>query len=149
MSKRTTYIDWDTYFMKIAMISAERSKDPNTQVGACVVGEDNKILGMGYNGFPRGCSDDEFPWDKPDKYLYVCHAELNSLLNSNNLSMIKGSRLYTTLFPCNECAKVIIQLGVAEIIYLDDKYDGTPANLAAKRMFNAVGIKSRKLELSL
>ena len=141
MSKRKDYISWDTYFMRMAEISAQRSKDPNTQVGACVVGKENMILGIGYNGFPRGCSDDEFPWEKPDKYLYVCHAEFNALLNSNYLNLVKGSKIYVTLFPCNNCAKIIIQLGVTEVIYLNDKYKYSVENAASRKMFDAVGIK--------
>jgi len=137
-------LSWEEYFMELAKISALRSKDPNTQVGACVVGTDNKILGIGYNGFPRGCSDEDFPWVKPDKYLYVCHAEINCLLNANNLQLLSGSILYSTLFPCNECAKVIIQLGIKEIVYLSDKYMGTEGNIAAKRMFQATGIAYRQ-----
>jgi len=141
MPKRDNYINWDTYFMKIAETSTQRSKDPGTQVGACVVGDDNMILGIGYNGLPRGCSDDEFPWTRPEKYLYVCHAEMNALLNSKYLHLVKGSKIYTTLFPCNNCAKIIIQLGVQEIIYLDDKYHDNEDNIASRRMFDAVGIK--------
>ncbi len=140
MSKREDYITWNKYFMKIAKISAQRSKDPSTQVGACVVGSDNKIIGTGYNGMPRGCSDDKFPWSRPEKYLYVCHAELNAILNANNFNMLEGSRLYTTLMPCNECAKIIIQLGVKEIIYLDDKYHDTKEYTAAREMFDASNV---------
>ena len=144
MSKRENYINWDTYFMGIAKLSAERSKDPHTQVGACVVGNENMILGIGYNGLPRGCSDDLFSWAKPDKYLYVCHAEMNALLNSNNLVLVRGSKIYTTLFPCNNCAKIIIQLGVKEVIYLDDKYHHTTENEASRKMFDASGINCHK-----
>ena len=144
MSKRTNYISWDTYFMRIAETSAQRSKDPNTQVGACVVGKNNMILGIGYNGFPRGCSDDEFPWSKPEKHLYVCHAEMNALISSNNMNLVNGSKIYTTLFPCNNCAKLILQLGVTEVIYLNDKYRESRENDASRRMFDAVGIKYRK-----
>jgi dCMP deaminase len=126
--------------MNIAKISAQRSKDPVTQVGSCVVSQENIILGIGYNGFPRGCSDDEFPWTKPEKSLYVCHAEMNALLGSNNINLVKGSRLYTTLFPCNNCTKIIIQLGVKEIIYLEDKYPNKIETIASRKMLDAVGI---------
>lgn len=140
MSKRENYISWSEYFMEIAKTSAKRSKDPNTQVGTCVVGEDMKIICTGYNGMPRGCNDDEFSWSSPEKYLYVCHAEQNALLNANNFNMLKGSTLYTTLFPCNECAKIIIQLGVHNIIYLDDKYHDSKECVAARKMFDAAGV---------
>jgi dCMP deaminase len=133
-------ISWNKYFMEIAKLSAKRSKDPNTKVGACLVGEDNKIIGIGYNGFPRGCSDEIYPWTKPEKYLYVCHAELNALLNANNYLMIKGSILYSTLFPCNECAKIIIQLGVKKIIYLSDQYHDTIQMKASREMLDSANI---------
>lgn len=143
--KKTDYLKWDEYFMGIALLSAERSKDPNTSVGACIVSENNKILSVGYNGMPVGCSDDEFPWEREGapldtKYLYVCHAELNAILNYTGTD-IRGSRIYTTLFPCNECTKAIIQSGITEIIYLSDKYSGTDSTLAAKTMLRAAGIK--------
>lgn len=150
--KRQNYLSWDEYFMGIALLTAQRSKDPNTNVGACIVGNDNKILSLGYNGMPIGCSDDEFPWERDGdlantKYAYVCHAEMNAILNYCGES-IKGSKLFVTLFPCNECAKAIIQKGVKEIIYYSDKYDNTPANIAAKRMFKAANITIRKYEPS-
>jgi dCMP deaminase len=138
------YISWDQYFMGVALLSANRSKDPNTQVGACLVNEDKKIIGIGYNGFPRGSSDEEFPWGKGDnnplntKYPYVVHAEANAILNSN--ANLKGSTLYVSLFPCNECAKLIIQSGVKKIIYMSDKYSGTPMNLASKKMLDSAGV---------
>ena len=141
MPKRSDYISWENYFMGIAQLSAKRSKDPNTQVGACLVGENNKILGIGYNGFPRGCDDDQFSWERPEKYLYVCHAEVNCILNVNNFTLVKGSKLYTTLFPCNECTKVIIQTGINEIFYLEDKYKGNETDIASKKMLDCVGIK--------
>ena len=149
--KRNGYITWDEYFMGVAKLSAMRSKDPNTQVGACIVSEDNKILSMGYNGFPRGCSDDEFPWDKMDedpynrKYFYVTHSELNAILNYRGGSL-EGSKLYVTLFPCNECAKAIIQSGIKEVVYADDKYSNTPGVIASKRMLRAAGVKLRRYE---
>ena len=143
-------INWDEYFMGVAKLSAYRSKDPNTQVGACIVSQDNKILGVGYNGMPWGCDDQDFPWDKREgdvqdtKYAYVVHAELNAILNSNK--NLQGSKIYVSLFPCNECTKSIIQSGIKEIIYEDDKYKNTPTDIAAKRMLNAAGVKMTKLK---
>ncbi len=152
MAKREDYIRWDEYFMGISKLAGMRSKDPNTQVGACIVGEDNKILSMGYNGFPNGCSDEEFPWDRDGdmlatKYAYVTHSELNAILNFRGGSLA-GSKLYVSLFPCNECAKAIIQCGIKTVIYDSDKYAGTPGNIAAKRMFDAAGIVYKKYEPS-
>ena len=132
-SKRTDYISWDEYFMGVAILSGMRSKDPNSQVGCCIVSQDNKILSMGYNGFPKGCSDDEFPWNRDgddpynNKYFYSTHSELNAILNSR--VKVEGCKLFVTLFPCNECAKVIIQSGIKEVIYLSDKYAGTDGNM--------------------
>ena len=145
--KRGDYINWNEYFMGVAMLAARRSKDPNTQVGACIVSPENIIISTGYNGMPKGCSDDEFPWDRTGeetKYPYVVHAELNAILNANGRSL-KGSRLYVALFPCNECAKAIIQSGVSEVVYLSDKYTGTPMNVASKRMLDAAGVKYTQL----
>ncbi len=147
---RTDYISWDEYFMGIAILSAMRSKDENTQVGSCIVNDENKILSLGYNGMPIGCDDNKMPWRRngaplDTKYLYVCHAELNAILNSPAPSL-KGARIYTTLFPCNECTKAIIQSGIREIIYLSDKYNGVDTDIAAKRMFDMVGVKYRKYE---
>lgn len=143
--KRENYLSWDEYFMGIAELSAKRSKDPSTQVGACIVSTDNKILSVGYNGMPKACSDDEFPWDREGnaldtKYFFVCHAELNAILNFRG-GTLEGSRLYATLFPCNECAKAIIQAGIKEIIYSCDKYASTDSVLASKMMFKAAGVK--------
>ena len=146
--KRTDYISWDEYFMGIAMLAAKRSKDPSTQVGACIVSQDNIIVSTGYNGMPKGCSDDEFPWDRTGedtKYPYVVHAELNAILNANGRDL-RGSRLYVALFPCNECAKAIIQSGVREVVYLSDKYAGTKENTASKRMLDAAGVKYTRLK---
>lgn len=145
--KKNDYINWDEYFMGIALLSTERSKDPNTSVGACIVSEDNKILSVGYNGMPIGCSDDEFPWaregDQLDtKYFYVCHAELNAILNYTGTHM-KGAKLYTTLFPCNECTKAIIQKGITEVIYMSDKYAETDSVKASKRMMTAANVTFR------
>ena len=143
--KREGYISWDEYFMGIAILSGERSKDPNTQVGACIVGADNRILSVGYNGFPNGCSDELFPWAREGaeletKYPFVAHSELNAILNYRGGSL-EGSKLYVSLFPCNECAKAIIQAGIRTVIYDSDKYDGTPGNVASKKMFDAAGVK--------
>ena len=151
--KRTDYINWDEYFMGIAMLAAKRSKDPNTQVGACIVSHDNIIISTGYNGMPKGCSDDIFPWEREGeqdqtKYPYVVHAELNAILNANGRDL-RGSRIFVALFPCNECAKAIIQSGVKEVLYLSDKYKDTMLNLASKKMLDAAGVKYTKLTTSL
>lgn len=145
--KREDYLSWDEYFMGVALLSAQRSKDPGTQVGACIVGQDNKILSMGYNGMPIGCSDDAMPWDRDGdpldtKYLFVCHAELNAILNHGRAGL-EGAKVYTTLFPCNECAKAIIQSGIREVIYLQDKYADTDSVIASKRMFDMTGVTYR------
>ena len=150
MAKRSDYISWDEYFMGIAILSAKRSKDPNTQVGACIVNESNKIMTVGYNGFPVGCDDDVFPWERTGdeletKYAYVCHAELNAILNNRGVNL-EGCRIYVTLFPCNECAKAIIQSGIKEVVYISDKYAQTKGTIASKKMFDAAGIKLRNLE---
>ena len=155
--KRVDYITWDEYFMGVALLSGRRSKDPSTQVGACIVSQDNKILSMGYNGFPKGCSDDEFKKaisgekepvgkenEKEDpynsKYFYSTHSELNAILNYRGGSL-EGSKLYVTLFPCNECAKAIIQCGIKKVIYGDDKYGDTSSVKASKRMMAAAGVE--------
>ena len=148
--KRKDYITWDEYFMGVALLSGVRSKDPNTQVGACIVSEDNKILSMGYNGFPLGCSDEEFPWAREGetvdtKYAYVTHSELNAILNYRGGSL-QGAKLYVSLFPCNECAKAIIQSGIKTVIYDDDKYADSPASVASRRMFDAAGVEYRRYE---
>ena len=150
--KRTDYLSWDEYFMGIAELSAQRSKDPSTQVGACIVSQDNKILSVGYNGMPRACSDDEFPWERQGgnldtKYFFVCHAELNAILNFRGGSL-EGSKIYTTLFPCNECAKAIIQSGIKEVVYYSDKYCCTDSTKASKRMFDSAGVKYREYKVS-
>ncbi|MEE1314520.1 MAG: dCMP deaminase family protein [Faecalimonas sp.] len=149
-AKRKDYISWDEYFMGVAILSGMRSKDPSTQVGCCIVSQDNKILSMGYNGFPIGCSDEEFPWEREGdaldtKYLYVAHSELNAILNYNGGSL-QGAKLYVCLFPCNECAKAIIQSGIKEVIYDSDKYADTPATKASKRMMDAAGVTYRQYE---
>ena len=150
MPKREDYLSWDEYFMGIAILSSYRSKDPNTQVGACIVNDHNKIMSVGYNGFPIGCSDDQFPWEREGdaydtKYPYVCHAELNAILNNAGANLA-GCRIYVALFPCNECAKAIIQCGIREVVYLSDKYADSPMTRASKRMFRAAGVRLTKLE---
>lgn len=146
--KREGYISWDEYFMGVAMLAGNRSKDPGTQVGACIVDNRNVIISTGYNGFPMGCSDDEFPWDREGedtKYPYVVHAELNAILNAHGKSL-EGARLYVALFPCNECAKAIIQSGISEVLYLSDKYAQLSSTIASKRMMNAAGVKLTQLK---
>lgn len=148
--KRNGYIGWDDYFMGVSLLAAERSKDPSTQVGACIVSEDNRILSTGYNGFPTGCSDDEFPWNRDEnvgqtKYNFVVHAELNAILNAGGKSLA-GSRIFVSLFPCHECAKAIIQSGVKEVVYLSDKYNGTVSDNASKRMLRAAGVKLTQMK---
>ena len=145
--KRQDYISWDEYFMGIALMSAHRSKDPGTQVGACIISPEKRILTVGYNGMPSGCSDDEFPWEREGspletKYLFVCHAEMNAILNSGH-SDLRGSTVYTTLFPCAECTKAMIQKGIASIVYLSDKYAKDDLFIAAKRMLDAAGVHYR------
>lgn len=158
--KRKDYINWDEYFMGVAKLASLRSKDPNSQVGACIVNPDNKILSVGYNGFPIGCSDDDFPWAREGdmlstKYAYVTHSELNAILNYRGGSL-DGCKIYVTLFPCNECAKAIIQAGIKTVIYACNKYDGTPSVEASKRLMTAAGVNfieykpsGRKIELEL
>ena len=151
-NKRKDYLNWDEFFMGIAKLSAGRSKDPSTPVGACIVSQENRILSIGYNGAPNNFDDDEFPWNREGKpvetkYLYVCHAEENAIGNfPGNRKDLRGARIYVDLFPCNECAKDIIQAGIKEVIYLSDKYDGTDANVAAKILFDQCGVKYRKLD---
>lgn len=148
-AKRQEYLSWEDYFMSVAFLSAMRSKDPSTQVGATIVNDEKKIVGIGYNGFPKGCSDDELPWGKTDddkfntKYMYVCHAEMNAILNKNT-SDIKDCTMYVALFPCNECAKMIIQSGLKEIVYFSDKHAEKDSTKASKRMLDMTGIKYRQ-----
>lgn len=147
--KRTDYISWDEYFMGVAQLSSMRSKDEVSQVGACIVNQKNRIVGIGYNGFPIGCNDDLLPWEKNDnfldsKYAYVVHAEPNAILNSS--VDLEGSKMYVTLYPCNECAKLIIQSGIKEVIYLEHKYPDQDIFEASRRLFEMAKIKVRKLE---
>ena len=150
--QRKEYLSWDEYFMGVAKLSALRSKDPSTQVGACIVGADNHILSIGYNGTPNGFPDSDFPWDREGdalntKYFYVCHAELNAILNfRGNRRDLEGARIYVALFPCNECAKAIIQCGIKEVVYLSDKYNGTEGNIASKRLFDKCGVTYRMVD---
>lgn len=148
--KRKDYISWDEYFMGVSILSGMRSKDPSTQVGACIVSSDNKILSMGYNGFPNGCSDDDFPWeregdDNETKYPFVTHSELNAILNYRGGSL-EGAKIYVSLFPCNECAKAIIQSGIKKIVYDSDKYENIPSTRASKRMLEAAGVEYKQYE---
>ncbi len=148
--KRQGYISWDEYFMGVALLAAERSKDPSTQVGACLVDSQNRIISTGYNGFPQGCSDDSFPWNRDEalgetKYPFVVHAELNAILNARG-KLLENSKIYVGLFPCNECAKAIIQAGVCEVVYLSDKYHDTPATAASRRMLQSAGVKLTQLK---
>ena len=150
-AKRTDYISWDEYFMGVAILSSKRSKDPSTQVGACIVNKNKKIVGVGYNGFPIGCDDDSLPWDREGefletKYPYVCHAELNAILNSISRDL-SDCTIYVALFPCNECAKAIIQSGIKEVVYLSDKYAHTDIVKASKLMMNQSGVVYRQLIL--
>ena len=152
MDKRTDYITWDEYFMSVAMLSAMRSKDPNTQVGACIVNQDRKIVGTGYNGFPIGCSDDTLPWARvgaplETKYPFVCHAELNAILNSISRDL-RGCTLYVVMFPCNECAKAIIQSGIREVVYRDNKYPDSDSVKASTMMLESAGVKLRNMVLN-
>ena len=147
--KRQDYISWDEYFMGIALLSKKRSKDPNTQVGCCIVSSDNRILSLGYNGAPRGYSDDIMPWEREGsmqdtKYAYVCHSELNAILNYRG--NLEGSKIYVSLFPCNECTKALIQAGIKEVIYYEDKYAETDATIISKKMLDTCGVKYRKYE---
>lgn len=153
LKKRQDYISWDEYFMGVAVLSARRSKDPNTQVGACIVNDKNKIVGAGYNGLPMGCDDDEFPWEKQGdflqtKYPYICHAELNAILNNIGMDL-RGCKIYTALFPCNECAKAIIQSGITEVVYLSDKYAGSDTAKASRLMLDKAGINCRSVNTTI
>jgi len=144
-------ISWDECFMRMARVISDRSKDPSTQAGAVVVDENNVVVGVGYNGFPRGIKNDALPWDKigeldETKYAYVCHAEENSIYNANNST--KNCKIYCTLFPCNECAKTLIQNGIREVIYESDKYKDTPVVRASKKMFKLTGVKIRQFTSS-
>ncbi|MBE5827625.1 MAG: dCMP deaminase family protein [Butyrivibrio sp.] len=144
--KREDYISWDEYFMGVALLAGMRSKDPNTQVGSCIVSEDNNILSMGYNGFPKGCSDEDFPWERDGedelstKYPFVTHSELNAILNYRGGSLV-GAKIYVSLFPCNECAKAIIQAGIKTVVYDSDKYSSSASTRASKKMFDAAGVR--------
>ena len=142
---------WDDYFMSVAFLSSMRSKDPNTQVGACIVNQEKRIVGIGYNGFPRGCSDHELPWARTSesgneletKYPYVCHAEVNAILNKNSAD-VQGCTLYVGLFPCNECAKMVIQSGIREVVFLSDKYKASNSMIASRRLFDMAKVTLRQ-----
>ncbi len=149
--KRANVLSWDDYFMSVAFLSAQRSKDPNTQVGACIVNSEKRIVGIGYNGFPKNCDDDELPWDRESeshneldtKYPYVCHAEMNAILNKNSADL-QNCIIYVGLFPCNECAKMIIQSGIREVVYLSDKYKHTNSMIASRRLLTMSKISTRQ-----
>ena len=151
--KRADYISWDEYFMSIAKLSAKRSKDPSTQVGACIVSNDNRILSIGYNGAPNGFNDEKFPWGREGnpletKYLYVVHAERNAILNyRGSRKDLENSKIYVDLFPCNECAKEIIQAGIKEVVYLSDKYADTDETIASKKLLDSCNVQYRKIDL--
>lgn len=151
--QREDYLTWDEYFMGVAKLSAKRSKDPSTQVGACIVSGDNRILSIGYNGAPNGFDDKYFPWDRQGealetKYLFVCHAEMNAILNfRGNKKDLEGAKIYVDLFPCNECAKLIIQSGIKKVIYLSDKYKDTEGVIASKRLFDTCGVTYEHLDI--
>ncbi len=153
MTKRLNYLTWDEYFIAIAKLTAMRSKDPSTQVGACIVSEDNRILSVGYNGAPNGFDDDNFPWDRQGenletKYPYVCHAEMNAVLNYRGTRKdFENARIYVDLFPCNECAKIIIQSGIKKVIYLSNKYKDSENNIASRRLFDSCGVEYHQLDL--
>ena len=151
--RRSGYLTWEQYFMGVALLSAQRSKDPNTQVGSCIVDGRRRIVAIGYSGFPTGCSDDDLPWEREGafldtKYPYVCHAELNAILNRNSAD-ISGCTIYTTLYPCNECAKAIVQSGIAEVVYLSDKHRDSETDEASRRIFALAGVLTRKFAESL
>ena len=143
-------ISWDEYFMGVAKLSAKRSKDPNTQVGCCIVNQDKRIVAVGYNGLPKNCVDEDYPWAnrvgelQDTKYAYVVHAELNAILNAT--TPLKGCSLYVTLYPCNECVKSIIQSGISEVIFEDNKYEGANFDLAAKKMLQSANMKVRQFK---
>ncbi len=148
------YITWDEYFMGVACLSAMRSKDPNTQVGACIVNADKRIIGIGYNGMPNGCEDTEYPWTNDEendwldnKYPYVVHAEANAILNSTQ--NLKGATIYVKMFPCNECAKLIIQSGIKEVVYVSDYENNLKVTEPSKKMFKSSGVTCRKMEIDL
>ncbi len=155
---RSGNLSWDEYFMGIASLSSLRSKDPSTQVGACIVDNNNKVVSIGYNGMPRGVDDNNIPWGHGEgldsKYLYVCHAEFNAILNTRNGSALSGCKIYVTLFPCNECAKAIVQVGIKEVIYLDDKYHDSTETTASRKILDMAGVsykpyKGRKLIINV
>ncbi|MBR3316786.1 MAG: dCMP deaminase family protein [Atopobiaceae bacterium] len=153
--KRSQVISWDEFFMRVAVAASLRSKDPNTQVGACIASTDHRILSVGYNGTPRGLSDDEFPWDDSedplnDKHNYVIHAEANAILNyRGSLKELADATVYVTLFPCQECAKTLVQAGIGEVVYLDDKYANTVGNAISKAVLDRCGVRYRRTELPL
>ncbi|UYV73213.1 DCTD [Cordylochernes scorpioides] len=148
VQKRAGYLSWEDYFMAVALLSSKRSKDPSTQVGACIVSPEKKIVGVGYNGMPNGCSDDQLPWGKEGeeqntKYPYVCHAEMNAILNKNSHD-VKNCTIYVAMFPCNECAKLIIQSGIVEVVYLSDKHHDKPMTEASRKLLTMANVRTRQ-----
>lgn len=141
MSRRENYIDWDTFFMNTAILASMRSKDPSTQVGACIVNQQKLVVGIGYNGFVNGMSDELHSWNSPEKHDYVLHAEVNAILNKN-MQTLDGCTLYSTLFPCNNCSKIIVQSGIKKVLYLNYRED-----LASIKIFETTGVKYEKLDL--
>ncbi|MGL5329434.1 MAG: deoxycytidylate deaminase [Peptostreptococcaceae bacterium] len=151
--KRENYISWDDYFMGISLLSGMRSKDPSTQVGACIVDKNNRIVSIGYNGFVNGCSDEDFPWTREGefletKYPYVVHAEQNAILNSRGKTL-EGCSIYVNLFPCHDCARNIIQSGIQKVYYLEDKYADTDSIKASKYMFEKANVELIQLKPSV
>lgn len=147
--ERMNNISWDEYFMGVAMLSAMRSKDPSTQVGSCIVTEDKRIVGIGYNGAPKGFDDKDFPWARKGdflkvKYPFVVHAEANAIMNAT--TNLKGCILYVALMPCNQCAQLIAQSGIKEVVYISDKYKDVDVFKAGKIILNKAGIKIRKFK---
>lgn len=147
---RKDYVSWDECFMAMAMLIAQRSKDPSTQVGACIVNQNHIVMGLGYNGLPRGLNDDDYPWSKKDgnfsetKYPYVVHAELNAILNSQQ--RLAECTMYVTLFPCNECSKAIIQSGITRLVYFSDKHAHKESTIASKKMLQDAGVEVVEFE---
>ena len=150
MEGRKDVLSWDEYFMSISILASKRSKDPNTQVGCCIANDKNVIVSIGYNGFPRNCGDKDFPWDREGKledtkYAYIVHSELNAILNSNQ-NDLSNCKLYVSLFPCNECAKAIIQSGIKQVYYLSDKHKEDSIYKVSKKLFDSAGVKYTQLK---
>eukprot|EP01147_Barroeca_monosierra_P005596 gene5596-8942_t len=151
--RRQNCLSKDAWYMAMAVLASKRSKDPRTQVGCVIVDGKGVIVSVGYNGFPTGCPDTELPWAKEaesvldTKFPYVCHAEMNAILNTNDQS-VEGCTAYSTLFPCNECAKMIIQAGIRKVVYLCNKSSGKPSAIASQKMFDMAGVEYTKFDYS-